>query len=108
LSSQRAPSRRLDTPEPGYFLIRMVRKGPLVPCAIFHEFGVWRAEFAGAAQGETHSDPLYADGVTRIWNGFVERISRDDYLRLSGLAKNPAHPSSRPREAVNLSQRERF
>jgi hypothetical protein len=108
LAVLKPPSRRLDDPEPGYFLVRVIKGGPLVPAAIFHEFGVWRVEINGEIQADPNPEPLKADKVVSIWHSFRERLTKEEYDRRVKRASDPADPSSRPREALNIAQRHRF
>jgi len=100
--ADKLPSRRLDDPKPGYFLVRVVKGGPLVPAAIIYEFGVWRAVISGE-EFDAREDPLRAEKVLFIWHGFREQITRDEYLQRLGLAADHTHPSSRPREVIDLA-----
>lgn len=93
-------ARQVDQPEPGYFLIRLVRKGPLVPARITRRDGVWQAIINGEPQREG-ADPTTAQGVLRIWHG-GEVISEAGYLRAMHKARQPdALP---PREPIDLTK----
>ena len=72
------PSRRIDQPEPGYFRIRHVRGGPLIPARIFHRLGFWSAAINGQAVGDSNPDPELVDVVMRIWTSGT-RITADEY-----------------------------
>jgi hypothetical protein len=102
VSADRGPVRQLDTPEAGYFLLRLVRRGPFVPCAITNIFGLWQAVINGETMEPAHEDPIQATGVCRVWNYHRERINRVEYDRLLGLKKNPAHPANNPQQAVDV------
>lgn len=81
--------RRIDQPEPGYFKVRMVRKGPWVAARIGQRFGFWFAEINGTGCGATDPDPAKADGVYRVWStGAV--ITKTEFEAL--LRKPPASP----------------
>jgi hypothetical protein len=108
LANLKPPSRRLDDPEPGYFLVRVIKNGPLVPAAIFREFGVWRAEINGEIQPDPNPEPLKAGKVVSVWHSFRERLTKEEYDRRLKRAADPADPSSRPRERLDIAQRHRF
>jgi hypothetical protein len=76
-------SRQVDAPEPRFFVIRLVKRGPWVPARIRHDFGQWWAEVEGRVIGEKSENPLTADWVLRIWH-FGREITQPDYfLRLA-------------------------
>lgn len=81
------PARRIDQPEAGFFLLKLVRGGPRVAARIWHEGGEWWAEVAGNSYAR-HADPFYAPFVMRIWHGgdFVER---DVYFQAIGQSMPP-------------------
>jgi hypothetical protein len=97
-------ARRVDQPETGFFLIRLVRGGWKVPCQIARcpETSDWIA----IIDGETtrHPDPTEA-GVMRIWlagESVEEWVARDrDALREWAKAHDPDHPAANPRKAVD-------
>jgi hypothetical protein len=108
LADLKPPLRRSDDPKPGHFLVRLIKNGPLVPAAIFHEFGMWRAEFNGEIQPAPNPDPLRAGKVVSIWHSFRERLNEVEYDRRLKRAPDPACPSSRPRERLDIAKRHRF
>lgn len=83
------PSRRIDTPEPGYFRMRLVRKGPWVGARIYRSalFGDLRATING-----------HDVDVFDVWTS-GERISEDDYNWLI------AHPPADPYQQQHISTR---
>ncbi len=102
MTTDRGPVRRLDTPEEGYFILRLVRGGPWVPCAITNTFGLWQAVINGETMQPAHEDPVQAKDVCRVWNYHRERIDRAEYDRLLGLKKNPSHPANNPQQAIDV------
>ena len=100
--------RPVDTPEPGYFLMRLVRGGPHVPAQIIqHADGQWQAVIDGEARG-SHPDPAYAVDVFRIWHSGA-RTTSDEYhhrLRMKSWAQKnmPEHPAANPRKAITLTK----
>jgi hypothetical protein len=96
--------RAVDKPRPGYFLMKLVKGGPLCPVAIIYEFGVWRSEINGVIRGEPNADPMQAGDVMRVWLHWREEIDLAEYRRLLKLTADPAHPSSQPTKAINLAE----
>lgn len=99
--------RAVGKPEPGYFRMRVIRKGPWVPAAIFHIDGIWSACIDGET-GSAHEDPGYADCVFRVWLG-GRRISRSEYdhmLATKAWAAEHAtyHPSVNVRKPLDVSK----
>ncbi len=82
--------RRIDQPEPGFFKLRLVRKGPWVAGRISHAMGFWSASIDGVPCGQRHPDPFAADGVSRIWES-AARIEQAEYDALLGT------PSATPK-----------
>ena len=91
------PSRVVDQPEPGFFLIRLCKGGPKIPARITHDFGLWSASIMGAPCGASHEDPLKADGISRIWS-YGEMIDHAEY---QGRLARP--PQVDPTKAVDLA-----
>jgi hypothetical protein len=91
--------RRIDQPEPGYFAIRLVRKGPRIAAAIELRRGLWCAVINGAPQG-WHEDWARAPKVERVWTG--ERITKTEYDALLALAGIQGHPASTPTKPIDL------
>ncbi len=94
-------SRMVDNPQPGYFLIRVVKGGPWVPARIVHDFGHWWAEINGREVGKKTEDPLTADQVLRIWH-FGREIDQNEYRRLLRI---PAAERPDPTKPVDLSKK---
>jgi hypothetical protein len=106
----RGPTRQIDTPEVGYWLMKAVKHGPLVPARIFwcdHEPGVpdnildrggpfLAAEIAGA----------WVE-VDRVWHSRGKAIDEKEYaFRLAEIDWSkkyaPSEPLANPRQAVSL------
>lgn len=116
----REEPRRIDEPEPGYFKIRLVRKGPWVPARIRHEpipcpdtgqpldrSYLWHAEIAGIHHAPPDRDPARA-GVFRIWL-FGKRITEDEYRKLrdkkdQAERHDPQAPELTPEQPVDLGR----
>lgn len=87
--------RRIDQPEPGFFKIRLVRKGPWVAARISHAMAFWSATIGGEPAGAPDPDPFCAQGVSRIWeSGTVITAAEYDALL--------ANPPETPKLAINL------
>ena len=91
------PSRVVDQPEPGFFLIRLCKGGPKIPARITRDFSLWSASIMGASCGASHEDPLKAAGISRIWS-YGEMIDLAEYQ--SRLARPPQVD---PKMPVDLS-----
>jgi hypothetical protein len=104
VSARRAlPARRIDQPEPGYFLMRLCKGGWEVPARIQRtETGDW----IGTIDGETrqHPDPTEA-GVMRIWlsGRTVEAwvYADRDALREWAKVHEPDHPTANPKRPMD-------
>ena len=101
--------RHVDKPEPGFFEMRLVKGGPLVGARIVHEDGLWSAWIDGAPCGPPHPDPVYANGVYRIWHNaaFSDELSYNFRMELRAwaLKHDPEHWAARPQLPVNLPDR---
>jgi hypothetical protein len=75
-------------PEPGFYRMRLVRRGPWVAARI------WRARFGGYLHGSINGQPASPD---RIW-GLAEAIDEEQYARLM------EDPPARPMEPLHLSR----
>lgn len=100
--------RQIDKPEPGFFKMRLVSKGPHVAAQISHQDGRWWADIDGVRQIPSHEDPMIAEGVTRIWES-GERIHPDQYdhlLAMSAWAKehDQTHPLADPKQPINVNR----
>lgn len=97
---------RLESPEPGYFTVKLCRGGPKLPCRIVHENCLWWAE----VNGERHlaaADPEQSETVLRVWqHGERSDASEFDYLnalREWARASQPEHPLLHPLRSVAQS-----
>ncbi len=101
-------SRPVGQPAPGYFRVRLVRKGPWVGARIVrHSDGSWQAMVDGQRYAAA-LDPASAPWVFRIWHS-GRSISEHEYLsylRTKGwaMAHSPDHPAAHPREPVDLTK----
>lgn len=90
-----ASSRTINTPQPGCWLVRLVKKGPLVPARIWQEGAEFKAEVID------ESVP-----VMTIWHARGVPIPEDDFhFRVDEIRwfreHRPNHPLVHPRRAVN-------
>ena len=110
------PARQVDRPQPGWFKLRLVRKGPIVPAEITHgptadpETGrpldrSWY--YAAAINGEPDPapSPSPSDRVLFVWTSGWP-ISPTDYVRLLADRRwaaqyAPRSPEAKPRAPVN-------
>ena len=94
-------SRDVAKPEPGYFLGKLVKHGPIVPMQIIrHPDGRWQATVAGRAEA-AHTDPAMAPMVFRIWHGAL-LVTEAEYLTAMQRAARPTAPS--PTKPVSLEK----
>lgn len=116
----REAPRSIDDPQPGYFKLRLVRKGPWLPARIRHEpmadpttgepldrSYLWYAEIDGQLHAPPDRDPARA-GVFRIWL-FGKRITEEDYSKLrENKARaervDPQAPELNPETPVDLGR----
>lgn len=106
------PGRRIDRPEPGHWLVRLVRGGPLVPARIFwaqttHEPGnpenlMERSPFLAAEVG---GDVVEVDSV---WHRRGTPITEAEYrYRLAEMQwateHAPAEAIAKPRQPVDFT-----
>jgi hypothetical protein len=100
------PARAVGQPEPGYFAIRLVRRGPRVPARICFDGVTWHAEvngerFAGA------TDPAAAPRVFSIWHGgdFITEREYRHMLDMAAWARRhaPDHPAAKPNRPIDLT-----
>lgn len=89
------PSRAIADPQPGWFKIRMVRKGPHVAARLYKHLGFWVAEINGVPCGDSNPDPAIADGVFRIWSTGTP-ITKAEYDALMH------RPPSSPRLPIDI------
>jgi len=86
--------RNIDKPEAGYYLRRLVRGGPWVPAAIFHDDRGWWAEVMGNVLGDPDPDPLKAEGVMTTWlTSQQEPITEKAYRARIRELRQPGAPA---------------
>ncbi len=100
-------ARQVDAPEPGFYRRRLVRRGPLVPCRITFENGVWRAQI-GREWGIPEADALRAEHVIAIWHS-GEIIDEDEHRYLLEVMSwvhthAPDDPLAKPTQPVDLAK----
>lgn len=101
-----ASQRRLIwPPEPGFFRLRLVKRGWPVPCQIILRDGpLWQAERDGVLAAP-HPDPAIAEYVADIWTG-GSKVDEFEYrwliaLKAHCLAHEPDHPAVNPRRPID-------
>lgn len=102
------PARIVDQPTPGFFKMRLVRRGPWVPAAITYSvFGLWQATIDGEIFA-ADADPVFADGVLRVWHSgrFIDEAEYAHMLAVKAWAGTtmPDHPAAQPRKAMDISK----
>lgn len=112
------PGRSTWYPEPGFYRLRLVKKGPMVPCRIRHEpprdpetgefldrSWYWHGDMAG--QDDPDPSPEPTQRVWRIWLSNHKPIEEAEYNFLVAeivWAKQyaPEEPNANPRSPVKL------
>lgn len=102
----REDQRNPDAPEPGFYALRLVKKGPEVGAEII--FDPFTATWSVDINGETHPpsiDPQLNDQLQQVWL-FGRRIDQQEYDFLLArykhyLAHDPSHPFANPDKAVD-------
>mgnify|MGYP000258718228 FL=1 len=93
-------------PQPGSFLLRLVRGGPQVPAMITNARGLWQAKVNGESR-TAHANPAEAPDVYRIWHGGVraqpEECDYLDALREWARTGQPNHPLLHPRQPIDVA-----
>lgn len=97
---------RAGPPDPGYYAMRLVPRGPHVPCRIVHEHGLWFA-IIDEAEKPRSADPEANEFVMRVWH-HGGRLTASDYsfaLSVKRWAREhqPEHPVLHPLRAVSLA-----
>lgn len=97
--------RAINQPEPGYFLMRLIKGGPHVPAQICrNDSGVWWAVVNGQGHA-AHTDPALAPLVFTIWHSGqeIDRATYEHRLKLKEWAEkhHPDHPAAKPREKID-------
>jgi hypothetical protein len=105
MNRRHEPSRRIDQPDPGFFKLRLVKRGPFVAARITYDPPLWSAEINDEPCGLHDPDPARADGVFRIWTVGV-RIEKAEYdrMREHKMTARQTDPVHRAREPINLNK----
>lgn len=92
-----APDRRvIQRPQPGWWMVKLVRRGPFVPARIWLDGDALRAEVI-----DEPVDPLeiwHRRGVAITESEFRFRVEEILWFR----EHRPNHPACHPRQAVDL------
>ncbi|HUY05075.1 MAG TPA: hypothetical protein VMV33_17495 [Rhodocyclaceae bacterium] len=106
MNRQEEAPRRVDQPETGHFLLRLVRGGPFVAARIAYTDNLWRATIDGAEQDPPAPEWFRAAGVERIWIGGrrCTPAEYDYHLQLARWARthSPDHPAAQPEKPIDL------
>jgi hypothetical protein len=107
--SSQSTTRHPDSPQPGFYRMRLVRRGAWVTARI-HRMpdGRWQAEIDGELLGWPSEDWIHAEGLDRIWPT-AQRITEADYsfaLALKAWAQRhqPNHPCLHPTRPIDPAQ----
>jgi hypothetical protein len=97
--------RRIDQPEPGFFRMRLVKGGWLVPCQILCQRGLFWAVVDGTEHPK-HHDPILAPWVARVWEGGQSTTETDYRWRLLmrewASQHHKRHPCLTPTRAISM------
>jgi hypothetical protein len=96
----------IGEPEPGHYVIRLVRKGPEVAACITFNDGLW-AVIINGTPSVPDTDPWQVKGMDRVWP-YGRPIDEARYRYLMALkdwaeANDPEHPAANPRTPVDLT-----
>ena len=92
--------RPVESPREGFFLIRLVHKGPKVPAAICRDTRGWWCLVLGEPQSEPNTDFRFAEKVLSTWQ-YGQEITKDEYLRLVREFARPGAPNPRKPRDLN-------
>lgn len=101
--------RSVDTPEPGFFRMRLVRGGPWVAAELRRDAdGAWTALIDGVPSQPSSPDPAVAADVFRIWHG-AEAVTASEHAYLIERAAwarqhSPDSPEATPRQPIRLGR----
>lgn len=90
---------------PGFFLVRMVRRGFPVPGRICHDERGWWAEINGRPQGAPWPRPHEVPAIARIWE-YGREIDEAEYNYFAATVEwarehQPTHPILSPERPVD-------
>lgn len=99
------PARPVWPPTPGFYLVRLVRKGPFVGASITHDDAGWSCMLDGVHAGPV-ADPVMLDDVEKI-HTYGRMTSQAEVQFRIGVARwaqihQPEHPAANPRRAVDV------
>ena len=98
--------RAIWPPEPGTFVLGLVRGAWRVPCRIVHDDDGWHAEIDGVVH-PAHRDPALAYMVDAVWHGGT-LVAQPDYdwfvaIKVWAQINDPSHPCLNPRKVIDPS-----
>ena len=99
--------RTSDTPQPGFYLLKLVRGGPWVAAQIVHDEVGWRCMIDGVWEGPV-SDPWIMRSLEAVhWGGRETTEAEVKYrlaLKQHAQTYEPSAPAANPKRAVNLDE----
>lgn len=101
-----APLRRSDIPEPGYYLVRLVRWGPLVGAQIVHDELGWSVMIDGQWWGPS-VDPWALTAMERVHWGRPSTETDVKYrisLKRWAEVYEPDHAAANPRKPIDRNK----
>lgn len=93
--------RRPEQPDEGFYLVHLVRKGPLVPCQILRRRTLWGTAINGLPPRAWYEKPWADPTMMQVWLG--ERTTREEHDRRLALTRIPGHPAQTPYKAISLA-----
>lgn len=101
----RGEQRNPASPEPGFYALKLVKKGVEVGARILYSEGLWEARINGNLVGELGEDPELLSEVQKIWL-FGRKIDVAEYAFLlarytHAKAHTPGHPFANPDKPVS-------
>lgn len=99
--------RTSDTPQPGFYLIRLVRGGPWVAAQIAHAEDGWTVSIDGVTEGPS-LDPWALSNMERVHWGGRETTEAEVRYRLAlkhhAATYEPDAPAANPKRPVDLDK----
>ena len=92
-------------PQPGFYTVRLVKRGPALPAITALTDGLWSTMINGVLLAPPHADPFHA-GVYTVWHG-GQRSDAVEHAYLSAvrnwaLVHQPGHPLCHPRKPIDV------
>ena len=102
-----SPPRQSDKPEPGHYLMKLIRNGPWVAAQIVIEDDQWSVMIDGAWSGPS-ADPWLLPDMERVhWYGRPSTEAETKYrigVKRWAEIHKPDHPAANPKSPILLDK----